>query len=176
MKAKMDMFKIGDKVIYPNQGLGIIEDIQEENYFGQDFRIYHVRLISNDTLVLVPSSNAKEIGIRRPISEKSIQKLYDFIRDAGVDVTMNWKGRYKEHVDLMKSGMIQDMALVLKSLYYLQLIKPLSFREKKMMEKAKNLIVSEISEVSSISSEEIEERVFNLLSRCFEDVTPHVDS
>ena len=172
----MKALKVGDKVIYPNQGLGIIENIQEENYFGQDFQIYHVRILANDTLVLVPFSNAEEIGIRKPISEESIQDIFDFIRNGGVDVTMNWKGRYKEHIDLMKSGTIQDMALVLKSLYYLQLIKPLSFREKKMMEKAKELIVTEISEVSCSPFEEIEVQVLEMLSNCFEDSIPHVDS
>jgi len=172
----MNVLKIGDKVIYPNQGLGIIENIQEENYFGQDFQIYHVRILANDTLVLVPFSNAEEIGIRKPITEESIQDIFDFIRNGGVDVTMNWKGRYKEHIDLMKSGTIQDMALVLKSLYYLQLIKPLSFREKKMMEKAKELIVTEISEVSCSPFEEIEVQVLEMLSNCFEDSIPHVDS
>jgi CarD family transcriptional regulator len=172
----MKALKIGDKVIYPNQGLGIVENIQEENYFGQDFQIYHVRILANDTLVLVPSSNAEEIGIRKPISEDSIQDIFDFIRNGGVDVTMNWKGRYKEHIDLMKSGTIQDMALVLKSLYYLQLIKPLSFREKKMMEKAKELVVTEISEVSCSPFKEIEVQVLEMLSSCFEDRITHVDS
>lgn len=172
----MKALKIGDKVIYPNQGLGIIENIQEENYFGQNFQLYHVRILANDTLVLVPSSNAEEIGIRKPISEDSIQDIFDFIRNGGVDVTMNWKGRYKEHVDLMKSGTIQDMALVLKSLYYLQLIKPLSFREKKMMERAKELVVSEISEVSCSPFEEIEIQVLEMLSSCFKDGVSHVDS
>ncbi len=172
----MKALKVGDKVIYPNQGLGIIENIQEENYFGQDFQIYHVRILANDTLVLVPSSNAEEIGIRKPISQDSIQDIFDFIRNGGVDVTMNWKGRYKEHVDLMKSGTIKDMALVLKSLFYLQLIKPLSFREKKMMEKAKELLVTEISEVSCSPFEEIEVQVLEMLSSCFEDRMPRVDS
>jgi CarD family transcriptional regulator len=172
----MKALKVGDKVIYPNQGLGIVENIQDENYFGQDFHIYHVRILANDTLVLVPSSNAEEIGIRKPISEESIQDIFDFIRNGGVDVTMNWKGRYKEHVDLMKSGTIQDMALVLKSLYYLQLIKPLSFREKKMMERAKVLLVTEISEVSCSPFEEIEVQVLEMLSNCFEDGATHIDS
>ena len=172
----MKALKIGDKVIYPNQGLGVIENIQDENYFGQDFHIYHVRILANNTLVLVPTANTEEIGIRKPISEESIQDIFDFIRNGGVDVTMNWKGRYKEHVDLMKSGTIQDMALVLKSLYYLQMIKPLSFREKKMMEKAKELIVTEISEVSCSPFKEIEIQVLEMLSSCFEDGVTHVDS
>jgi len=172
----MDLFKIGDKIFYPNQGLGIIEDIQEENYYGEDFRIYHVRILYNDTLVLVPSSNAIEIGIRKPISGETIEKIFGFMRNGEVDVTMNWKGRYKEHLNLMKSGLILDMAFVLKSLFYLSLIKPLSFREKKMMEKAKDLIVTEISEVSSISTSEIEKKVLQDLSLCFKDVQSRLDS
>ncbi|MFQ5721403.1 MAG: CarD family transcriptional regulator [Candidatus Aminicenantales bacterium] len=172
----MDSFKIGDKIIYPNQGLGIIEDIQEENYYGENFRIYHVRILANNTLVLVPSANASEIGIRKPISEDNINEIFEFMRNGQVDVTKNWKGRYKEHLTLMKSGSILDMALVLKSLYYLNLIKPLSFREKKMMERAKNLIVTEISEVSSLPASEIERKVLQSLSICFKDIQSQIES
>lgn len=172
----MGLFKIGDKIFYPNQGLSVIEDIQEENYYGENFEIYHVRILYNNTLVLVPFSYAMEIGIRKPVSEDAIDKIFEFMRNGEVDVTMNWKGRYKEHLNLMKSGLILDMAFVLKSLFYLNLIKPLSFREKKMMEKAKNLIVLEISEVSSISTSEIEKKVLQNLSLCFKDVQSQIDS
>jgi CarD family transcriptional regulator len=172
----VNFFKIGDKVIYPNQGLGVIEDIQEVSYEGQCCNVYHLRLLSNNALVLIPSSNTEEFGIRKPILEKQIKKIFDFIKNADVDISMNWKGRYKEHLNLMKSGLMQDMILVLKSLFYLNLIKPLSFREKKMMEKVKELIVSEISEVSSLPSSKIEEKVMDILSICYEDVDPRVDS
>jgi len=93
-----------------------------------------------------------------------------------VTVTMNWKGRYKEHVNLMRSGQMLDMVLVLKSLYYLNMIKPLSFREKKMMEKARDLIVTEISEVSDVSFDLIEEKIMDSLSVCFKDIVPRFDS
>jgi len=172
----MNGLKIGDKVIYPNQGIGIVENIQEENYFGESFCIFHVRILANDTLVLVPSSNAQEIGIRKPISEGAIEKTFNLIGNGVVDVTMNWKGRYKEHVNLMKSGQMRDMILVLKSLYYLNLIKPLSFREKKMMEKAKDLIATEISEVSDIPFDLIEQKIMDSLSTCFENIEPQFDS
>jgi CarD family transcriptional regulator len=172
----VNFFKIGDKVIYPNQGLGVIEDIKEVSYEGQCCNVYHLRLLSNNALVLIPSSNTEEFGIRKPILEKQIKKIFDFIKNADVDISMNWKGRYKEHLNLMKSGLMQDMILVLKSLFYLNLIKPLSFREKKMMEKVKELIVSEISEVSSLPSSKIEEKVMDILSICYEDVDPRVDS
>lgn len=172
----MDCFKIGDKVIYPNQGLGVIENIQDENYFGETATIYHLRIFSNNTLVLVPSTSAEEIGIRKPISHRSVKKIFDFLGNGGVDVSMNWKGRYKEHLNLLKSGTMLDMVMVLKSLYYLNLIKPLSFREKKMMEKVKELVVVEISEVSSLSNNEIEQKVMETLSTCFKDVDSRLDS
>lgn len=166
----MNSYKIGDRVIYPNQGLSIIEDIQEEILYGEKFCIYHLRIICNNTLVLVPDSNTDEIGIRKPVAEASIEKIFDYLENGDVDVSMNWKGRYKEHLGLMKSGTILDMVSVLKSLYYLSLIKTLSFREKKMMEKAMGLIVSEISEVSSLPMDEIERKVIHTLDICFKDV------
>ena len=172
----MDFFKIGDTIVYPNQGLGVIEDIQKENYYGEEFIIYHVRILANETLVLVPFANAQEIGIRKPISQKAVQKIYQFMRNGGVDVTMNWKGRYKEHVNLMKTGSILDVALVMKSLFYLNLIKPLSFREKKMMEKAKELLVMEISEVADSSNDEVEKKILETLSVCFKDVPARAET
>lgn len=170
----MNSLKIGDKIIYPNQGLGVIEAVREESYNGELFTVFHLRIIANDTLVTVSSSTATEIGIRRPVSEGSIKKVFQFMRNGAVDVTTDWKGRYKEHLNLMKSGTLIDMALVLKSLYYLSLSKPLSFREKKMMEKARELIVSEISEASDVPCSRIEQKVEGTLSRCFKAVKSRV--
>ena len=89
---------------------------------------------------------------------------------------MNWKGRYKEHVNLMKSGTILDIVAVLKSLFYLSLIKPLSFREKKMMEKAKELVVTEISEAASLPTNQIERKILHILEACFKDVKPSLEA
>lgn len=170
----MNSLKIGDKVIYPNHGLGVIEAIREESYNGERFTVFHLKILANDTLITVSSATATEIGIRRPVSEGFIKKVFHFIRNGEVDVTMDWKGRYKEHVNLMKSGTLIDMAVVLKSLYFLSLSKPLSFREKKMMERARELIVSEISEASDEPSARIEQRLDGTLSRCFKAAKPRI--
>ncbi|MCK7500486.1 MAG: hypothetical protein MZW92_67275 [Comamonadaceae bacterium] len=163
----MKSLKIGDKVIYPNQGLGVVEAIHEEAHYGERLTVFHLRIISNNTLVTVPSATAVEIGIRRPVPEGSIRKIYEFMGSGDIDVTTDWKGRYKEHLNLMKSGTLLDMATVLKSLYFLSLHKPLSFREKKMMEKAKELMVSEISVSVAAPSSKVEEKILGSLSRCF---------
>lgn len=170
----MKSLKIGDKVIYPNQGLGVVEDIGEDSFDGERFTVFHLRIICNNTLVTVPSTTALEIGIRRPVNEGSIKKIYHFMGNGDVDVTTDWKGRYKEHLNLMRSGTLSDMATVLKSLYYLSLHKPLSFREKKMMEKAKELMVSEISEAVASPSSKVEEKLLGTLSRCFKGAKSRV--
>jgi len=170
----MKSLKIGDKVIYPNQGLGVVEGIGEDSYDGERFTVFHLRIICNNTLVTVPSTTALEIGIRRPVNEGSIKKIYHFMGNGDVDVTTDWKGRYKEHLNLMRSGTLSDMATVLKSLYYLSLHKPLSFREKKMMEKAKELMVSEISEAVASPSSKVEEKLLGTLSRCFKTAKPRI--
>lgn len=172
----MNYLSIGDKVIYPNQGIGIVEDIQKQKLYGEESRVCRLRIVSNDTLVLIPFSSIREMGIRKLVSEEKIKKIYNFMRNGIVDISKNWKGRHKEHEELMKTGSLLDIAFVLKSLYYLNITKPLSFREKKMMEKAKELLVSEISEVINMSEEEVEERVFKNLSICFKDIIPRVDS
>jgi CarD family transcriptional regulator len=108
------------------------------------------------------------------MEEDSIRKIFHFMGNGDIDVTTDWKGRYKEYLNLMKSGTLFDMATVLKSLYYLSLQKPLSFREKKMMEKAKDLIVSEISEAVDSPSSKVEEKLLGALSRSFKTAKPRV--
>lgn len=170
----MNSLKVGDKVIYPNQGLGIVEAIRDQAMDGNKFKVYHLRLLSNNTLIMIPSADAMEMGIRRPVSEENIGGIFHLIRKGGVEITKNWKGRYKEHVNLMKSGSLNDMISVLKCLYYLSLMKPLSFREKKMMEKARDLIVSELSLACSLSTEDIEKRIQKSLAACFKGVKPEL--
>jgi CarD family transcriptional regulator len=162
----MNSFKIGDRIIYPNQGLAIIEDIQEELLYGERFQVYRVRILSNNTLVMVPSGNTEEIGIRPPIPEDSVEEIFSFLKKHQVAVSTDWKGRYKEHVSLMRSGTIFDMACVLKSLYFLSLTKTLSFREKKMLEKVRGLLIAEISEVSDLSLQKIEQKLSDTLTFC----------
>jgi CarD family transcriptional regulator len=170
----VNSFKIGDRIVFPNQGLGIIEDLMEEDLFGQKLLFYHIRIFSNNTLVLVPSANTEEMGLRKPIAEETIDEIFDLLKNGTVDVTANWKGRFREHSNMMKSGTIVDVISVLKSLYYLSLSKPLSFREKKMMEKARELIVSELSEATSLPVSKIERKLTETLTFFFKNAKPSI--
>lgn len=160
-------FQVGDKVIYPNHGLGIVERIEEKTILGQTLGFFHLRIVSNDTTVLVPVSNVDGVGLRRAISDDEVDRLFLLLSDGKIDNHQNWKGRFKDNSDKMRTGSIYDMADVLKSLTFLSKSKSLSFREKRMLDRAKALIVSEVSEVLREKALEIEARVDRALEKCF---------
>jgi len=160
-------FEVGDKVIYPNHGLGIVERIEEKTILGTTCGFYHLGIVANDTTVLVPIANVDGVGLRRAISDDDVERLFSLLGDGKIDNHQNWKGRFKDNSDKMRTGSIYDMADVLKSLTFLAKSKSLSFREKRMLDRAKALIVSEISEVMRTTAADIEERVNSALEKCF---------
>jgi CarD family transcriptional regulator len=160
-------FEVGDKVIYPNHGLGIVQRIEEKTILGTTCGFYHLRIVANETTVLVPVSNVDGVGLRRAIADEEVERLFGLLGDGKIDNHQNWKGRFKDNSDKMRSGSIYDVADVLKSLTFLARSKSLSFREKRMLDRAKFLIVSEVSEVMRESATAIEGRVDRALERCF---------
>jgi CarD family transcriptional regulator len=160
-------FEVGDKVIYPNHGLGIVERIEDKTILGTTCGFYHLRIVANDTTVLVPVSNVDGVGLRRAISDDEVERLFGLLGDGKIDNHQNWKGRFKDNSDKMRSGSIYEVADVLKSLTFLAKSKSLSFREKRMLDRAKFLIISEVSEVMRETAVAIEGRVDNALERCF---------
>jgi CarD family transcriptional regulator len=160
-------FQVGDKVIYPNHGLGVVERIEDKTILGTTCGFYHLRIIANETTVLVPLANAEGVGLRRAITDQEVERLFGRLGDGKIDDHQNWKGRFKDNSDKMRTGDIYDVADVLKSLTFLAKSKSLSFREKRMLDRARFLIVSEISEVMRLTSENVEGRVTQALERCF---------
>jgi CarD family transcriptional regulator len=160
-------FEVGDKVIYPNHGLGIVVRIEDKTILGTTCGFYHLRIVANETTVLVPVSNVDGVGLRRAIGDDEVERLFGLLGNGKIDNHQNWKGRFKDNSDKMRSGSIYDVADVLKSLTFLAKSKSLSFREKRMLDRAKVLIVSEISEVVHETSETVEGRVEHSLERCF---------
>jgi CarD family transcriptional regulator len=160
-------FQLGDKVIYPNHGLGVVERIEDKTILGMTCGFYHLRIVSNDTTVLVPVANAGEVGLRRAISDSDVEELFGRLGDGNIDDHQNWKGRFKDNSDKMRSGSIFDMADVLKSLSFLSRSKSLSFREKRMLDRARALIVTEVSDVMRQKPAVVEGQVDQALERCF---------
>jgi CarD family transcriptional regulator len=138
-------FQIGDKVVYPNQGVGTIENISTRS-FGTAFeKFYLLRFGYNSMTVLVPFSNAANIGLRRVTKDREISRILSFLANRPCDVNPDWKIRYKENCDKMQSGDLLRVAEVFKTLVQLHVDKPLSFREKKMLERARHMLTSEVS-------------------------------
>ncbi len=160
-------FQVGDKVIYPNHGLGIVERIEEKTILGTTCGFFHLRIVANDTTVLVPVANVDGVGLRKAIEDAEVDRLFSLLGDGKIDNHQNWKGRFKDNSDKMRTGSIYDMADVLKSLTFLSKSKSLSFREKRMLDRAKALIISEVSEVMRQKALEVEEQVDRALEKCF---------
>ena len=164
-------FEIGDKVIYPNHGLGIVERVEEKTILGTTCGFFHLRIVANDTTVLVPVANVDNVGLRKAITDEEVERLFNLLSDGKIDNHQNWKGRFKDNSDRMRTGSIYDVVEVLKSLTFLAKSKNLSFREKRMLDRAKFLVISEISEVAREKTDAIEQKVDVALERCFSTKT-----
>ena len=103
-------FEVGDKVIYPNHGLGIVERIEDKTILGTTCGFYHLRIVANETIVLVPIANVDGVGLRRAISDNEVERLFGLLGDGQIDNHQNWKGRFKDNSDKMRSGSIYDVA------------------------------------------------------------------
>jgi CarD family transcriptional regulator len=138
-------FQIGDKVVYPNQGVGTIENISIRCFGAAFEKFYLLRFGCNAMTVLVPFSNAANIGLRRVTKDREISRILSFLSNGFCRINSDWKARFKENSDKMQSGDLLRAAEVLKSLLQIHVDKPLSFREKKMLDRARHMLVSEIS-------------------------------
>lgn len=159
------LFNIGEKVVYPNHGVATIEQITNRYMDGADNQFYHLRLSATNSVVMVPINNAKQVGLRLPIAKNQCEQLWKLLSDNFSEPPTDWKDRFKDFSDKMRTGDIFFVAEILKNLTYLSKAKPLSFREKRMLERAKFLVVSELAIVSVCSEKEVSDQVDNALNR-----------
>jgi CarD family transcriptional regulator len=152
-------FKVGQKVVYPNHGVSLIEKIEPGKIDGTEQMYYHLRLLSNNSKVMVPRANLELVGLRPLCPETEIKALFSILEDGNIDTYKDWKGRYKQNLDKMKTGRLTEVAEVLKNLRLVSQKKSLSFREKKMFERAKYFIVSEVAHVRNISESDAQKFV-----------------
>lgn len=138
-------FEIGDKVVYPNQGVGTIENISSRSFGTQFEKFYLLRLVYSSMTVMVPFSNVETIGLRKVTRNAEITRVLVFLSCGNCRSHSDWKSRFKENSEKMISGSLLSVAEVLKSLLLLQMEKPLSFREKKMLDRARHMLVTEIT-------------------------------
>jgi len=161
-------FKVGQKVVYPNHGVSLVEKIEPGKIDGVEQTYYHLRLLSNNSKVMVPKANLDLVGLRPLCAGDEIEALFAILEDGNIDTYKDWKGRYKQNLDKMKTGYLTEVAEVLKNLRLVSQKKSLSFREKKMYERAKYFIVSEVAHVKDIVEGEAEELVEAALTSSLE--------
>ena len=158
------MFKIGDLAVYPAHGVGVIEKIESHEFSGSCQDFYVMRILENDMIIMIPTRNVNNVGLRELIGKSEVPKLYSILRKR--DVTLDnqtWNRRYREYMDKIKTGSVYEVAEVYRDLLMLKVEKELSFGERKMLDTARNLLVKEISLAKQVEEKQIErdlEKIF----------------
>lgn len=147
------MYRTGTKVVYPTHGVGWIEAIENKEVGGGPQAFYVVRIIGNGMTILVPTKNAKRVGLREVIEASEIPKILAILKKNDLVISSNWNRRFKDNLERIRTGSLFEVALVLRKLVLLQKERSLSFGEKTMLENVRRLIVSEISHASGIDQE-----------------------
>lgn len=162
------MFNVGDKIVYPMHGAGTIDAIEEKDILGEKQNYYIIKM-PGEVKVMVPISKAGDVGVRSVINKEEAGKVLEILEANETEMSNNWNKRYKENMDKMKSGSIYEVADVVRNLSYKQKEKGLSTGEKKMLNNAKQILVSELVLAEHASENEVENLVENKINLSFEE-------
>ena len=167
MEGDNYMFNVGDKIVYPMHGAGTIDAIEEKDILGEKQNYYIIKM-PGEVKVMVPISKASDIGVRSVIDKAEAGKVLEVLEANETEMSNNWNKRYKENMEKMKSGSIYEVADVVRNLSYKQKEKGLSTGEKKMLNNAKQILVSELVLAEHASENEVENLVENKINLSFE--------
>jgi len=160
------MFNVGDKIVYPMHGAGTIDSIEEKDILGEK-QSYYILRMPGGVKVMIPTAKAEEVGVRNIIDKGSADKVISVLEQNETDMDKNWNKRYRDNMDKMKSGDIYEIADVVRNLSFKQKEKGLSTGEKKMLNNAKQILVSELVLAEHASQEEVEEIVETKINTSF---------
>ena len=150
-------FQVGERVVYPNHGVGTIENISTRTFGARTERFYLLRLAGNSLTIMVPFSHVNEVGLRKVTRNADVQRVLEFLACGTAKPCSDWKNRFKENSEKMRVGALQDIAEVFKCLLLQQKEKTLSFREKKMLDRARQMLVMEVSTARTVSLDQATE-------------------
>lgn len=162
------MFNVGDKIVYPMHGAGVIDAIEEKDILGEK-QAYYILKMPGEVKVMVPTAKAEEIGVRSIIDKSSAEKVFRVLESDETEMSMDWNKRYRDNMDKMKSGDIYKVADVVRNLSFKQKEKGLSTGEKKMLNNAKQILVSELVLTEHATQDEIEQMVDSKISTSYEE-------
>lgn len=161
------MFNIGDKVVYPLHGAGVIESIEEKSILDEK-QSYYIIKMPGEVKVMVPTAKADDIGVRNIIDKESALKVIKVLEEESTEMSMNWNKRYRDNMEKMKTGNIYEVADIVRNLSFKQKEKGLSTGEKKMLLNAKQILVSELVLVENMAKNEVEEMVEGKINASYE--------
>ncbi|HHT71107.1 MAG: CarD family transcriptional regulator [bacterium] len=156
------MFNVGDKVVYPMHGAGVIEAIEEREFLGEKRRYYIMRMPIGDMRVMVPTDATEEVGLRQVMSREDVEQVLAILRSQSTKMSNNWNRRYRANMEKIKSGNAFEVAGVVRNLIQRDKEKGLSSGEKKMLDSARQILVSELVLAQDIGEEEAEDLVDRL--------------
>jgi len=157
------MFKIGDKVVYPMHGAGVIEAIEEKEVLGDKRSYYIMKMPFGNMKVMIPIDNIDEIGLRQVVDPEDVNKVITILQDTDSSMSANWNRRYRANMEKIKSGNIYEVAEVVRNLTLRDKDKGLSTGERKMLENARQILISELV----LAKEEKEDSIKNMLEELF---------
>jgi len=159
------MFNVGDLAVYPAHGVGVIEKIEAQEISGCQQDFYVMRILDNNMIIMIPTNNVNNVGLRDLIGQTEVSRLYSILkkRDVTID-NQTWNRRYREYMDKIKTGSAFEVAEVYRDLLILKLDKDLSFGERKMLDTARNLLVKEISLARKIDEGQVEKDLDKIFS------------
>jgi CarD family transcriptional regulator len=156
-------FAIGDKAVYPSQGVAEVVGIDRKEVFGKVQAFYVLKVIETGLRIMVPTDKADQVGLRRIIGESEIGEVMAILKEPEVHVDrQTWNRRYRGFMEKIKSGSIFEVAEVFRDLYRLKTLKPLSFGERRMLDTARGLIVQELCVAWSADEAKVEKEIENL--------------
>jgi CarD family transcriptional regulator len=150
------MFIIGDRIVYPMHGAGVIEQIEEKLILGEVRKYYILKVPCGDMKIMIPIESSQEIGVRAIISMDEINEVMDVLKAESSEMSNNWNRRYRENMEKLKTGDIYNVAEVVRNLMRTDKEKKLSTGEKKMLSNAKQILISEIILVKDIDHDAAE--------------------
>ena len=158
------MYQIGDKVVHPMYGGGVVDSIVQKTVDGVVRDYYILKLPNRSLVVMVPTDNCEEIGVRRVVDQTQADQVMAAIPDIQVEMTANWNHRYRENMERMKSGDLLEVARVIKGLTIRDQKRGLSTGERKMLHSARQILISEIVLAKSSSYESVEKELDTALA------------
>ena len=167
-------FQVGEKVVYPNHGVGVIEQINSWPVGPAPQRCYLLRIHASSLRVTVPFANARTVGLRRIVKTQEVNRILRFLADGKCSLHQDWKVRFKENSEKMRSGSLLHVAEVLKCLLLVSRNKELSFRERKMLDRARHLLINEMAVAMKTSETAVETALAKALAKARLQLTPEL--